>query len=132
MSDRFLMRPPMSSKVPPNPTGRSNRSQVLMDMAPGELLRDLDRAVKLYEIESETALAELVRIQLYLVALLLGVLIIEGVFIFRLLVVKLRRQDDQLERLAHTNAPIRRCAGLKRQGAVRCCRLMIITDPLSD
>tara|TARA_R110002110_G_scaffold58581_3_gene166513 strand:- start:2473 stop:3666 length:1194 start_codon:yes stop_codon:yes gene_type:complete len=76
--------------------------------ANGNLAASLDTAVSLYEKESRDHAAELRRILLVMLAVLLATLIAEAVFLFRPLFRQVREQQQKLHDLARTD-PLTGC-----------------------
>lgn len=93
----------------PTLAGRSSRrerllSRRIVEQATGELLSRLDEAVSQVQRESEERIAGIQRLEALILALILILLVLEGVLIFRPLVAELvgavERLDEQRERAA--------------------------------
>ncbi len=68
----------------------------ILQHGPGDLLRDLDRAVQLYEIETGQRVSAIQRLQVAVLALALATLFMTGWFFFRPLVRRIQRETNEV------------------------------------
>ena len=100
-----------------HPRVHASAVRAYRDMAQGELLADLDLAVRLYEEAAEAQVAEATRSHLILTALLLMLLAFESAFIFRPLVKTAAGRVETAEsELADRSALLSRAFDIARMG----------------
>lgn len=118
--------------------------RTLVDAHRGGILRDLDRVVKLHELQAQERLQASERLHVYIMAGTLLLLLLEALFVFRPLIRRLTRANDELvsqnNEIAHmavsdtlTNLPNRSGFGQRleslieaRSGADQCAAVMML------
>ena len=92
------------SDVNNNLTKESQVFQRAKILAEGQLLKNLDIAVKAYEEDADKKIDRLVEIQGFAITVILIVIVLEGVVIFRPLIIRVREYSDNIEEIARIDS----------------------------